>query len=228
MKKQPAPPDAERVPAGAEHAGADAPPARGNRLRAVNDLKRQMILDAARRVFEQEGLLGASMRAIAAEAGYAASALYNHYASKEEIYGDLLLQSLDALNAAVHREDNHSSSPRRRIERHALAFYDFYLENPRELDLGFYYFQEMRPLGLTPELNERLNARLREALSGVEQGLAASGRSAAEAARETTALFAHCVGLLLLTHTGRIRMFGQDGRTLFAAYVRKLLSPAAP
>lgn len=202
---------------------SDGHPARGIRLRAVNELKRQMILDAARRVFEKDGLLGASMRAIAAEAGYGASALYNHYGSKEEIYGDLLLQSLDRLNDAVHSDSNGSTSPRRRIERHALAFYDFYLDNPRELDLGFYYFQEMRPLGLTPELNDRLNTRLREALSGVEQGLVELGLGAAEAVQETTALFGHCVGLLLLSHTGRIRMFGQDGRKLFAAYVKKLI-----
>lgn len=229
MKKQPASvplPSPASASASGQTDGAEQ--ARGTRLRAVNELKRQMILDAARRVFEQQGLLGASMRAIAAEAGYAASALYNHYGSKEEIYGDLLLQSLDSLNAAVHHADNSSSSVRRRIERHALAFYDFYLDNPRELDLGFYYFQEMRPLGLTPELNERLNARLRDALSGVEQGLVETGRSADVAAQETTALFAHCVGLLLLTHTGRIRMFGQDGRKLFAAYVKKLIQLPSP
>ena len=41
--------------------------------------------------------------------------------------------------------------------------------------------------------------------------------------RETTALFAHGVGLLLLKHTGRIRMFGQDATLLFDAYVIGLL-----
>jgi hypothetical protein len=37
--------------------------------------------------------------------------------------------------------------------------------------------------------------------------------------RENTALFAHGVGLLLLQHTGRIRMFGQDASLLFDVYV---------
>jgi AcrR family transcriptional regulator len=193
------------------------------RLRAVKDMKRQMILDAARRVFERDGLLGANMRAIAAEAGYTASALYNHYASKEDIYGDLLSQSLDRLNEAVYAAVQERASPVQRIEQHALAFYDFYLHYPRELDLGFYLFQGMQPLGLTPELNERLNRRLREALAGIESGLVELGCSAKAATQETTALFGHCVGLLLLTHTGRIRMFGQDGRALFAAYIKKLI-----
>lgn len=193
------------------------------RLRAVKDLKRQMILDAARRVFEKEGLLGANMRAIAAEAGYTASAIYNHYGSKEEIYGDLLSQSLDRLNDAVNLAVQDCTTPRRRIERNALAFYDFYLHDPRELDLGFYLFQGMKPLGLTPELNARLNQRLRDALRNVESGLVLLGCTPAAAAQETTALFGHCVGLLLLTHTGRIRMFNQDGRALFAAYVKKMI-----
>lgn len=197
------------------------------RLRAVKDMKRQMILDAARRVFERDGLLGANMRAIASEAGYTASALYNHYASKEEIYGDLLSQSLDrlydAVHAAVHAGQSDKAGPAQRIERQALAFYDFYLDNPRELDLGFYLFQGMKPLGLTPELNEQLNRRLRESLDGIEAGLVALGCAKKAAVQETTSLFGHCVGLLLLTHTGRIRMFGQDGRALFAAYVKKLI-----
>jgi AcrR family transcriptional regulator len=193
------------------------------RRRAVSDLKRQLILDAARRVFEKHGLLGANIRAIATEAGYTASAIYNHYASKEEIYGDLLAQSLDRLNTAVKKSAGEGVPPAQRIELHALAFHDFYLEHPRELDLGFYLFQGMRPLGLTPELNERLNQRLREALSDVESGLCELGCDEALAVRETTALFGHCVGLLLLTHTGRIRMFGQDGRELFAAYLKGLI-----
>lgn len=207
----------------AEDNAAPADSTRLVRLRAVKDLKRQMILDAARRVFEKEGLLGANMRAIAAEAGYTASAIYNHYDSKEEIYGDLLSQSLERLNDAVELAVQDSTSPRKRIERNALAFYDFYLSDARELDLGFYLFQGMKPLGLTPELNAHLNQRLRDALRNVESGLAALGCTQAAATQETTALFGHCVGLLLLTHTGRIRMFGQDGRVLFAAYLKKMI-----
>src|SRR5262245_101714 len=63
---------------------------RSERQRAVNDYRREIILAAARRVFADQGLEGATLRAIAKEAGYTHGALYFHYASKEEIYGDLL------------------------------------------------------------------------------------------------------------------------------------------
>ena len=43
-----------------------------------------------------------------------------------------------------------------------------------------------------------------------------------------TALFAHIVGLLILSHTGRIRMFKQDARDLFKHYLEQLLDGAAP
>lgn len=217
--------EASEIASVAAMAPAEKP--RAVRRRTVNILKRQLILDAARRVFEKHGLVGANMRAIAAEAGYTASAIYNHYPSKEEIYGDLLEQSLDWLNAVVAAAADESLPAAQRIALHAMAFYDFYLEHPRELDLGFYLFQGMRPLGLTQPINEALNRRLRDALSGVEKGLVELGFGEELAVRETTALFGHCVGLLLLTHTGRIRMFGQDGRALFQAYVESLLGRMA-
>ena len=43
---------------------------------------------------------------------------------------------------------------------------------------------------------------------------------------EVTALFAHTVGLLVLSHTGRIRMFKQASQDLFDAYLRQLVARA--
>ena len=61
-----------------------------------------------------------------------------------------------------------------------------------------------------------------------EQALLAMGLDAAGAEQENTALFAHGVGLLLLQHTGRIRMFKQDATALFDHYLAGLLSRIAP
>ena len=67
---------------------------RADRRRAVSDYRREIILAAARRVFADQGLEGASLRAIAKAAGYTHGALYFYYASKEAIYADLLAGSL--------------------------------------------------------------------------------------------------------------------------------------
>ncbi len=74
---------------------------------------------------------------------------------------------------------------------------------------------------LTHELNDRLNAELWATLAEVYRPLIEAGRNLDEALRDLTACFGHGVGLLLLTHTGRIRMFRQDGRELFRTFVER-------
>ena len=49
----------------------------------------------------------------------------------------------------------------------------------------------------------------------------ALGRTREGALAELTSAFGHCVGMLLLVHTGRIRMFRQDGRERFRAFVER-------
>ena len=199
------------------------------RQKALADARRLRVLDAARAAFTELGMDKTSMREIAQRAGYTVGALYSYFASKEEVYGALLGESLERLNAHVaHAVARAGDEPAQRLRLAATAFFDFYRANPRELDLGFYLFQGMQPRGLTPALNQALNARLRHALRPVQDALQALGCSPAAALAETTALFAHSVGLLVLSHTGRIRMFRQGSQQLFAAYLEQLLARAAP
>src|SRR5262247_3833483 len=111
---------------------------RTGRKQAVGDLKRGLILEAARAVFEAEGLDGASLRAIAARAGYTPAALYFHFDSKEAIYAEVLLRSLARLGEAVTRTTARAKSPADRLRAAAMAFFRYYADNPRDLDLGFY------------------------------------------------------------------------------------------
>lgn len=197
--------------------------AKTERQQAMTDVRRALVLDAARAVFEKLGIEGASIREIARAAGYTPGAIYFYYDSKEAIYGALLAESLERLNEKVAQAGTGALDPAAQLEAKASAWFDFYADNPRELDLGFYLVQGMRPRGLNATLNEQLNSRLRDALQPCEAALQALGLTGEAALRETTALFAHGVGLLLLKHTGRIRMFGQDATLLFDAYVIGLL-----
>lgn len=200
---------------------------RGLRQQALADVRRQLVLDAARSAFFELGMEKTSIREIAQRAGYTAGAIYSYFASKEEVYGALLAESLDRLDAAVQRSLAGCTHHAERVRQAATAFFDFYRENPRDLDLGFYLFQGMKPRGLTPALNEALNARLRDALRPTQDGLAGLGMTARQALAEVTALFAHTVGLLVLSHTGRIRMFKQGSQALFETYLQQLLARAA-
>ncbi len=190
------------------------------RKNAVAHLKRGLILDAARRVFEAEGLEGASLRTIAAKSGYTPAALYFHFDSKEALYAELLAQSLAALKDRVDEATARARAPAGRLQAAALAFFDFYAENPRDLDLGFYLFRGgMRPHGVGRQRDDALNAALAASLAPIADAAFELGASRSRAKLLMADTLAHAAGLLLLLHTRRIRLFEAEPRTLMERYV---------
>ena len=198
------------------------------RQQTVGEARRALVLEAARAVFESQGLEGASMREIAKRAGYTPGALYSYFESKEAIYGALLEASLVRLQAAVDAARAPKAAPEQALVVKARAWFGFFAQNPRDLDLGFYLVHGMAPRGLTTELNQTLNARLLAALQPCEDAMLALGLDAAAARAENAALFAHGVGLLLLQHTRRIKLFAQQAEGLFDTYLGHLVARIAP
>lgn len=197
--------------------------ARRQRKKAVTDTRRELVLAAAREAFFELGLEGASLREIAKRAGYTPGALYSYFNSKEDVYAALLGESLERLNRCVAQAvADVPGGAVAELRASATAFFEFYRDNPRDLDLGFYLFQGMQPRGLTPALNKQLNARLRDALAPTQSALLAMGWTADDALTDTTALFAHTVGLLVVSHTGRMRMFRRTADELFARHLTSL------
>ena len=179
-----------------------------SRKKAVGDLKKTLILDAAKRVFEREGLEKASLRAIAKEAGYTPAALYFHFESKEAVYADLLADSLLVLKTEVEHAADQHADPAENFRAAAQAYFRFYLENPKDLDLGFYLWSGgMSPKGLGKGRDDKLNSGLMDALQPIRAAAFALSHSALAAQRSQTEIFAYANGVLLLVHTGRIRLF---------------------
>jgi len=190
------------------------------RQKAVSDLKRELILEAARKVFEAEGLDGASLRAIAAGAGYTPAALYFHFESKEAIYAEVLRTSLASLAQAVGRAVARAKTPADRLRAAAMAFFRYYADNPGDLDLGFYLFRGgMKPHGLGKERDNVLNSALEAALEPIADAAQVLGAGRDEARSLMADIFAHAAGLLLLANTGRIRMFGASALHLMERFV---------
>jgi len=190
------------------------------RQEAVSELKRGLILDSARDIFESDGIEGASIRAIAKRAGYTPGAIYFHFDSKEDIYGALLDQSLDALVRRVTSAVVVDATPADQMVQAGHAFFDFYAENPRDLDLGFYLFRGgMRPHGLGPNRDSILNEKLLWALAPYRTAIQDIGCDDNFADIETAAFFAHVSGLLLLEHTGRMSLFATSAFSLIDTYL---------
>ena len=72
-------------------------PQKNEALRAAT---RAAVVDAAVRVFSRHGFAASSIRQIAEEAGLSIGSIYRHYASKEELFDDLLEQASAGLATA--------------------------------------------------------------------------------------------------------------------------------
>lgn len=205
------------------------------RLEAGRDFRRAAILDAARRVFTRSGVEGASVRDIAKEAGYTPGALYFYYAGKEEIYADILGRSLADLGHTVRSAVAAADSAEARLRAGPLAFYDYYEGHPQNLDLGFYLVRGIRPRGLTPALDRKLNGRLIAMLQIIAKGIRGySGIDEADANFEAVAAITHICGVLLMANSGRLKTLGFEPRALAERYLdqaavrlRRVAAPGA-
>jgi AcrR family transcriptional regulator len=65
-------------------------------------ITRAQLLDAAERVFARDGLRGASVDAIALEAGYSTGALYSNFKGKEDLFLALVEERIDPRLAKVY------------------------------------------------------------------------------------------------------------------------------
>lgn len=74
---------------------------RSERRARARGAARAAILEAARRVAARDGARNLSLRAAAAEAGFAPAALYGYFASKDELLLALAAEDLSALSRAM-------------------------------------------------------------------------------------------------------------------------------
>ena len=192
---------------------------KSNRSLAVNALKRDLIREAAKRVFLEHGLSAASVREIALQAGYTTGAIYFHYASKEEIYADVLRESLSALHEAVSAAAAGETDAVRSLTAAYRAFIGFYRAHPRDLSLGLYLFEGAGPRGLNVKLNRDLNERFLGVMQIFESYLGSAGMSPRERKVEAVALFNEMVGLLIAANTGRLVVFGVDADAMIDRHV---------
>jgi AcrR family transcriptional regulator len=199
-----------------------SPAAPGSHAALLQAARRQIVLDAAQRVFERDGLENTTLRAIAREAGCTTGAIYPWFKGKEALYAELLGGSLERLRLHLQARLD-AASPRLAARRVIEGFFAYYAARPGEFSLGLYLFRGIAPRGLGEQLDGLLNARLAQCVDLIG---AALGRTGA-AGDDTTAVgqmntFTYLMGLLLLQHTGRLKSLNQRADTLLDAYCTTL------
>lgn len=90
----------------------------------------ERLRDEARALFAERGFSGASLGEICSRVGIRKPSVYNHYASKEALFLDLLRRSLDDWRRASPLPAADGPSCREELERHLLALVTFAVERP--------------------------------------------------------------------------------------------------
>src|SRR5271163_5060003 len=75
-----------------------------NKHQARTEETQAKILDAALAIFSEQGFEKTQLDEVAARAGYSRGAIYAHYASKEELFLELMEQRVHARFAAIWKK----------------------------------------------------------------------------------------------------------------------------
>jgi len=97
---------------------------------------RDKILDAARELFVTEGYEGVSMRKVAERIEYSPTAIYVHFADKEELFRELCHQDYARL-AEVFQSSVMSTDPVERLKQIGQIYIEFGIRNPNHYKFMF-------------------------------------------------------------------------------------------
>jgi len=97
---------------------------------------RDKILDAARELFVSEGYEGVSMRRVADKIEYSPTAIYVHFADKEELFRELCHQDYARL-AEVFQSSVMSTDPVERLKQIGRIYLDFGARYPNHYKFMF-------------------------------------------------------------------------------------------
>ena len=98
--------------------------------KARAQLYRQVILEAAERVFAERGFGGARMQHIAEAAEVSVGTIYGVFGSKAELYGVTMSERLAEVTAMASAAATAGSSPLDRLDRGVQAYVQYMLDHP--------------------------------------------------------------------------------------------------
>ena len=188
--------------------------------------RKRKILEAAGRVFKRSGIEGASLRKIAREAGVTTGAIYPYFDGKEEIYAELLSESLERLYSHLAKSAANVANGVGALQSSAEAFYDYYEKRLFEFELGFHLFAGIKRHSFGKHRDKMLNSKLIRVLDVLAICIkrAAPQLSDSQVSSERNSLFASLTGILTLVHTGRTKPIGTTGPQLLKQHIGSLIT----
>lgn len=103
----------------------------------------QKLRESALALFARDGYAAVSMRAIAAETGIQAGAIYNHFATKQDLLKDLLIIHMESLIEAWRQDHTPGLAPAAALEQFIRFHVRYHLTRHNEI---FISYMELRNL----------------------------------------------------------------------------------
>ncbi len=178
-------------------------------------MRRQQIMDAAKKVFASNGFGCATVENIAEQAELSPATLYLYFKNKDELFASLNLRMLEALIAKVENvRDEKKLSPEKKIKALEKALYEVYLTDPLNVVNVLRFQSKERLRNLSPELASQIRDYTKKYMKaiaeifedGVREGIFLD-RHPAAFADTVWSLFA---GLVLLEDTKKGLKQGKD------------------
>jgi len=127
------------------------------RRKRVKELRRQTILKAARKLFFEKGFKNVTVESVAKKADISKGAVYLHFASKEEIYTQILLNDTDKhqkqITEIIRKGDQ---SVKERLLLLAQSYVDFFLSDRELFRILMNYMLHTDHMNLPEELDKQI------------------------------------------------------------------------
>lgn len=176
---------------------------------AKSAISQKRVLDAAAKIFRDNGYAGTTMRMIADEADLKAGSIYYHYKSKDELISavlDLGIHAvIDTVKAALEALPSDASG-RQRVETAIRAHLSAIIDN------GDYTLATRRVFGQVPEAIREKNQRLRHSYAAMWQEILTEAQKRGEFRSDTNLTLARLFILGALNWT--VEWFKPGGRSI--------------
>ena len=174
-----------------------------------SEVSQKRVLDAAAKIFRDNGYAGTTMRTIAEEAGLKAGSIYYHYKSKDELISAVLDLGIHAVTDSVKTALDalpDTASGRTRIETAIYAHLSAIIE------YGDYTLATRRVFGQVPESIRLKNMRLRDLYGTMWQEILTTAKQRGEFRADANISLARLFILGALNWT--VEWFKPGGRTI--------------
>ena len=123
--------------------------------------RRQDIIEAAEKLFQQKDYEEVTMQEIAQKAEFTRRTLYSYFKSKLDLVTVIVIESFSKMEEIIVKEIEKQQDPYQKLYTYGAQQYYFYLDNPSYYKLIHYFDLAIHNADtkLSPEVLEQLNAQ---------------------------------------------------------------------